>query len=647
MDKGRYTKATKCFLFLLSVIFQTTLWGQSATTSHKAIASSEVWKDTEGNVINAHGGGILAYNGRYYWFGEHRPEKGFTTEVGVTCYSSDDLRNWKYEGVALSVSDEAGSDIEKGCIMERPKVIYNHRTGKFVMWFHLELKGQGYGPARAGVAVSDTPAGPYRFVRSGRVNPGIYPLNMTREEQGMTWNMDSYEWWTPDWRDAVGKGMFVKRDVEGGQMSRDMTLFVDTDGKAYHIYSSEENLTLHIAELTDDYMRHSGRYVRLFPGGHNEAPTLFKKDGTYWMITSGCTGWEPNEARMFSASSIWGPWKQHPNPCRGENSEKTFGGQGTFVLPLSENRFLFMADVWKPKSLMYSGYIWLPVLFDGQGVPFMEWSDKGMSAVDMAGESEWKLVWSDDFDKDGRLDAAVWNYETGFVRNEEAQWYQDGNAYCKDGKLIIEARKETGRKNPLYDAESDDWRKSRKFIDYTSSCVTTAGKKEFLYGRFEVRAKIPVGGGAWPAIWTLGSGMEWPSCGEIDIMEYYRIKGVPHILANAAWGTDRQWVAKWNSRTIPFSHFTDKKVDWADGFHLWRMDWDETAIRIYLDDELLNEILLSETVNGNIGQGTNPFRKPHYLLLNLALGGINGGKVDDKEIPMRYEIDYVRVYQKK
>ncbi|WP_300851873.1 family 43 glycosylhydrolase [uncultured Bacteroides sp.] len=646
MMKKKYTKMIMNFFFLLCLLFQTTLWGQSATTSQKAITSSEVWKDTEGNVINAHGGGILAYNGRYYWFGEHRPEKGFTTEVGVTCYSSDDLRNWKYEGVALSVSDEAGSDIEKGCIMERPKVIYNRRTGKFVMWFHLELKGQGYGPARAGVAVSDTPAGPYRFVRSGRVNPGIYPLNMTREEQGMTWNMDSYEWWTPEWRDAVGKGMFVKRDVEGGQMSRDMTLFVDTDGKAYHIYSSEENLTLHIAELTDDYMRHSGRYVRLFPGGHNEAPTLFKKDGIYWMITSGCTGWEPNEARMFSASSIWGPWKQHPNPCRGENSEKTFGGQGTFVLPLSENRFLFMADVWKPKSLMYSGYIWLPVLFDGQGVPFMEWSED-MSVVDMVGEPEWKLVWSDEFDKDGRLDAAVWNYETGFVRNEEAQWYQDGNAYCKDGKLIIEARKETGRKNPLYDAESDDWSKSRKSIDYTSSCVTTAGKKEFLYGRFEVRAKIPVGGGAWPAIWTLGSGMEWPSCGEIDIMEYYRIKGVPHILANAAWGTDRQWEAKWNSRTIPFSHFTDKKADWADDFHLWRMDWDETAIRIYLDDELLNEILLSETVNGNIGQGTNPFRKPHYLLLNLALGGINGGEIDDKEIPMRYEIDYVRIYQKK
>ena len=105
----------------------------------------------------------------------------------------------------------------------------------------------------------------------------------------------------------------MKRDLEGGQMSRDMTLYVDDDGIAYHIYSSEENLTLQIAELTDDYQGHSGKYVRLFPGGHNEAPAIFKKDGTYWMITSGCTGWAPNAARLFSAPFIWGPWTQHPN----------------------------------------------------------------------------------------------------------------------------------------------------------------------------------------------------------------------------------------------------------------------------------------------------------------------------------------------
>ena len=161
------------------------------------------------------------------------------------------------------------------------------------------------------------------------------------------------------------------------------------------------------------------------------------------------------------------------------------------------------------------------------------------------------LVWSEEFDTEGRLSPSVWNYEQGYARNEEAQWYQPDNAVCKGGSLIIEARKEHGRPNPLYVPGSNDWRKKREFIEYTSSSVTTAGKKEFLYGRFEVRARIPVAKGAWPAIWLLGSHMEWPSCGEIDMMEYYHIKGIPHILANAAWGTDKKWNEKWDSQAIP------------------------------------------------------------------------------------------------
>lgn len=337
------------------------------------LAEVKQWTDTDGNYINAHGGGVLFYGDKYFWFGEHRPEEGFSTQVGVTCYSSTDLKNWKYERVALPVSDEAGSDIERGCIMERPKVIYNKQTGKFVMWFHLELKGKGYGPACAAVAVSDKPEGPYTFLKSGRVNPGKYPQNMSEEEQNKQWNSDEYkEWWTPEWRKAIEQGLFVKRDLPGGQMSRDMTLFVDDDGKAYHIYSSEENLTLHIAELADDYLNHSGKYIRIYPGGHNEAPAIFKKGDTYWMITSGCTGWNPNAARMFSAPSILGPWMQHPNPCRGEESEKTFGSQSTYILELPENEFIFMADIWKPKSLMYSGYLWLPIQFDKEGKPYLE-----------------------------------------------------------------------------------------------------------------------------------------------------------------------------------------------------------------------------------------------------------------------------------
>lgn len=258
---------------------------------------------------------------------------------------------------------------------------------------------------------------------------------------------------------------------------------------------------------------------------------------------------------------------------------------------------------------------------------------------------EWELVWSDEFNGQGEPDKEVWNFERGFVRNQEDQWYQKENAFMQNGVLVIEARKEH-KPNPTYDPESRHWGRKREFIEYSSACITSARKKTFLYGRLEVKAKIPVAGGSWPAIWTLGSGMEWPSCGEIDVMEYYRVRGVPHILANAAWGNDRRYNAVWNSKRIPYSHFTDKDSLWAEKFHVWRMDWDEDNIRIYLDDELLNDIPLSTTINGSIGNYENPFHKPQYILLNLALGGINGGSIDDSALPMRYEIDYVRIYKK-
>ncbi len=248
-------------------------------------------------------------------------------------------------------------------------------------------------------------------------------------------------------------------------------------------------------------------------------------------------------------------------------------------------------------------------------------------------QNGWKLIWSDEFNTNGPYDSSVWEPERGFARNHEAQWYQQENAYCQDGSLVIEARREK-RKNPTYkdNADKNDWRRSRKHIEYTSSSLTTRRSFSFTYGRMEVRAKIPTASGAWPAIWLLGKGMEWPSCGEIDVMEFYRINGVPHILANACWGSD--------------SHFTDKDPQWADKFHVWRMDWTPRAISIYLDDELMNEIPLKETINGTLGNHTNPFQKPQYILLNLALGGDNGGEIDNKKMPMQYLIDYVRVYQR-
>lgn len=259
---------------------------------------------------------------------------------------------------------------------------------------------------------------------------------------------------------------------------------------------------------------------------------------------------------------------------------------------------------------------------------------------------EWQLVWSDEFDRDGRPDEATWNYERGFVRNHEAQWYQQENAWQEDGLLVIEARREHNRQNPDYRPDSRHWGRQRSTIDYTSACVTTQGKRTFLYGRMEVSARIPTAGGSWPAIWTLGSGLPWPSCGEIDVMEYYRIGGKPHILANVAWGNDRPANAVWNSKRVPFTHFTQRDPMWAQRFHVWRMDWDKSSIRLYLDDELLNEVPLADTVNGSVGHGTNPFHSPQYILLNLALGGDNGGPIDDAALPLRYEIDYVRIYRR-
>ncbi len=261
-------------------------------------------------------------------------------------------------------------------------------------------------------------------------------------------------------------------------------------------------------------------------------------------------------------------------------------------------------------------------------------------------EEGWTLVWSDEFNRDGRPDSTTWNYEQGFVRNHEAQWYQPANTWQENGLLIIEGRREH-RPNPTYRPGSRHWGQQRENIDYTSACLTTMGKREFRYGRLEVSARIPTASGAWPAIWTLGRGMEWPSCGEIDIMEFYRINGKPHILANVAWGNDRRYEAVWNSRKLDYKHFTQRNQHWDLYFHTWRMDWDEVSIRLYLDDELLNEVPLSSTVNGSVGQHSNPFTKPQYILLNLALGGDNGGTIDDSAFPMRYEIDYVRVYEKR
>jgi beta-glucanase (GH16 family) len=251
---------------------------------------------------------------------------------------------------------------------------------------------------------------------------------------------------------------------------------------------------------------------------------------------------------------------------------------------------------------------------------------------------EWKLVWSDEFDAPGRPDRRNWTYEAGFVRNEELQWYQPENAWCEDGRLIIEGRRERKR-NPDYTPDSPDWKKNREYAEYTAASLTTRGLRSWQYGRFEMKGRIDTRPGIWPAFWSLGVAGEWPSNGEIDIMEYYR--GM--LLANAAWGTERRWVPRWDSVRKPISEFKDP--DWSKQFHVWRMDWDESAIRLFVDDLLLNSIDLNQTHNRD-KEGKNPFRQPHYLILNLAIGGTNGGDPSATAFPARFEVEYVRVYQK-
>lgn len=335
-----------------------------ARSRSAGVANAGLWPDDRGVHVNAHGGGLLRHGDRWYWFGEHKTvgEGGNTALVGVHAYSSADLIAWRDEGIALAVSDDPASDITRGCVLERPKVLRDPVTGKFVMWFHLELKGQGYAAARAGVAVADRITGPYRFLRSGRVNPGLWPANVTPA-------------------DKADPRQPLVRDFAGGQMARDMTLFVDAENTAWHVYSSEENQTLQAARLRPDLTAHDGHYTRILPGGGNEAPAIFRARGRYYMITSGLTGWAPNPARSFVADRIDGPWTPLGNPVRGTPTQvaTTFGGQSTFVLPLptrgGAERFVFMADIWRPKNAIDGRYVWLPIEWEGDR-PILHWRDR-------------------------------------------------------------------------------------------------------------------------------------------------------------------------------------------------------------------------------------------------------------------------------
>lgn len=283
-----------------------------------------MWLDTDGNPIQAHGGMIEKFDGIYYWYGENKAGETVLKEnglhrvdfIGFSCYSSADCISWKNEGLVLKASDQPGSPLHKSRVGERPKVLYNEKSRKYVMWFHLD--SHDYMTAHTGVAVADRPTGPFQFVRE--MCPNRFD-------------------------------------------SRDMTLFKDTDGKAYLIYSSDWNKTLRIAQLTDDYLDVNGVYSHAFPEQEREAPAIFIKDGLYYMITSGCTGWEPNNALFGISHNIISGWKLIGDPCTGENARQTYFGQSTYVFE-KDGRHYLMLDHWNPSNLKESGYSILPVRAD-------------------------------------------------------------------------------------------------------------------------------------------------------------------------------------------------------------------------------------------------------------------------------------------
>ncbi len=342
-----------------------------ADASDRQVVPGAVWRDDAGALIQAHGGGVLKHGDTWYWYGEDK-RNGYFPSPGVSCYSSKDLVSWHHEGVVCPMWVQDGKSIVPNTplkfqlattrpVIERPKVIYNEKTGKFVMWMHLEgyvgnpeIK---YQVSSAGVAVSDSPAGPFEFVNFLRpVPPEVHKKYSTTSDADQP---------------------------ERGSTFRDMALFKDDDGRAYVIYAAESNYTMHISALTEDYcgvqMLEKGKtWNRILVQEHREAPALFKHAGKYYIISSGATGWTPNEAGLFVSESIMGPYASLGNPCRGPKADTTFDSQSTFVFPVDAQKghFVFMADQWNPTAIGASKYVWLPFVVREGKNPVIEWVDR-------------------------------------------------------------------------------------------------------------------------------------------------------------------------------------------------------------------------------------------------------------------------------
>lgn len=350
------------------------------------------WADTSGNPIQAHGGGMLKVDGYYYWFGENRNPDG--TFYAVSAYRSQDLMRWEFVNHVLRETSGPGLDPAN---IERPKVVFNASTNKYVMWMHWE-NGMHYGEARAAVASSSTVTGDYTYHGSER------PL--------------------------VDSGV-VDHD-RPGYMSRDCTLFVDDDGKAYFLSATNENYDLNLYLLTPDYLKIDRLVTVLFKGGHREAPALFKRNGVYFLLTSGATGWSPNQAQYATSKSISSGWSAMTNV--GDNT--TYHSQSTYVLPIqgtAGTAYLYLGDRWGGAwsgSVNESMYVWQPISFP--------------SATSMS------MSWNNTFSIDagaGTISAATRNFR--FVNVKSGKTMEVAGASTADGADIVQ--------NPESSADSQVW----------------------------------------------------------------------------------------------------------------------------------------------------------------------------------------------
>lgn len=308
------------------------------------------WADTQGTHLNAHGFCILDFGGRHYWYGSHKiPGKTESekNESGVRCYVSDDLLNWQDTGLVLDVfAPGAHPELADASILDRPKVIYHAATKKFILYFKLyPPKSQGGKSgvdfAYVGVATATEPTGPFHY-----------------------------------------QGRFLGGNSRFG--TGDFTIFADTDGSIYHLGVRKPD-KVHVAgRMSADGLRPAGDYVELAGVTlKTEAPALFRRGNKIYFLDSDSSGWAPNAARMFVADRVTGPYQNLGNPVRGLNPhnhlgpEKTFGGQSTFVYPVAGRRdaWIAMFDINVPQNPITSGYIWLPIEFEGDR-PFIRWRDQ-------------------------------------------------------------------------------------------------------------------------------------------------------------------------------------------------------------------------------------------------------------------------------